>query len=188
MDALTQTELAFQRLQEEIPLKAHCQSYLHGNKCHKGDWCNKMHQFPRVSGLKCEDFQRGECDRLAEDCWFYHDRVVVEETCEDEHRHTTVSSMGATIKHLRQKNKDSSPALPTPHGGEYVTPGEAMPTYRTVKLPRLETNLIKGDWNEWPTFYKGHGLPLAATANISQKSRVEDHQTPENSSSISPAL
>ena len=73
-----------------------CRAYLDRNKCHKGDYCNKSHCYPREDKVLC----RGR--RTLSDCWFYHpgEEVV---TLPDSERLPIVQTMGSLMAELRAK-------------------------------------------------------------------------------------
>ena len=49
-----------------------CKDFMHGYVCNSGDFCKKLHRWPRDDGIICEHFLKGTCRRQTNECWFVH--------------------------------------------------------------------------------------------------------------------
>ena len=81
-----------------------CQFFLRGYKCHKTDFCEKIHKLPREDFVLCKDISKGFCKRTASDCWYWHPEETVE-SLDDKNAPFLVQPMGDLIKYLRKEQK-----------------------------------------------------------------------------------
>ena len=56
----------------DVTTTRRCQVYMTGYRCHKGDYCDKLHRFPKEDGVVCKYFKGKGCTRDAKSCWFLH--------------------------------------------------------------------------------------------------------------------
>ena len=47
----------------DVTTTRRCKVYMAGYWCHKGDWCDRLHRFPKEDGVVCKHFKRNECTR-----------------------------------------------------------------------------------------------------------------------------
>ena len=79
-----------------------CTIYMSGLKCHKGDYCEKSHRFPREDKVLCEYFDGEGCDRPASECWYWHPGTSIKYV-PDDNAPLIVQSMGGIMKYLKEK-------------------------------------------------------------------------------------
>ena len=79
-----------------------CKDYLNGYKCHKGDYCGKIHKFPKEDYVLCKDNVEGYCPRTPLTCWFWHSEESVK-FIPDENAPPIVQSVGDLIKYLKKE-------------------------------------------------------------------------------------
>ena len=79
-----------------------CTIYMSGLKCHKGDYCEKSHRFPREDKVLCEYFDGEGCDRPASECWYWHPGTSIKYV-PDDNAPVIVQSMGGIMKYLKEE-------------------------------------------------------------------------------------
>ena len=84
----------------DVDLGKRCMIYMSGLKCHKGDYCEKLHRFPREDKIVCKHINGEGCSRPVSECWFWHPGNKVKYV-PDENAPVLVPSMGDTMKYIR---------------------------------------------------------------------------------------
>ena len=101
------TDSKLDDLRETTDTLPRCVAYMSGYKCHKGEYCDRYHRFPREDKVVCKDFKEGGCQRPASECWYHHPREVVANWESESERHFLVQPMGDLIKYLRKEEKQN---------------------------------------------------------------------------------
>ena len=81
-----------------------CMAYMSSFKCHKGDYCNKIHRFPKEDGVVCWDNKYEKCLRSTSDCWFSHTGKKVKAPLPENDAPYLVQPMGHLVAYLRSSN------------------------------------------------------------------------------------
>ena len=90
---------------ETVDTTPRCRAHLLGQKCFKGDFCNKSHSYPKEDKILCKYYREKRCSRTASDCWFYHPKQSVTKPIPEEDRYLLVQPMGHLIRDLLSKKK-----------------------------------------------------------------------------------
>ena len=93
---------------ETTDMLSRCRVYMSGFKCQKGDYCDKLHRFPREDKVLCKDHKDGECQRDASDCWFYHPGTRVAKSESNTERPSLFQPTGHLMKILRDREAKKS--------------------------------------------------------------------------------
>ena len=86
----------------DIDINRRCTVYMSGLKCHKGDYCDKIHRYPREDKVLCKYINGKGCTRPAYDCWFWHPGDTVKYV-PDEDAPLLVQSMGDIMKYIKKE-------------------------------------------------------------------------------------
>ena len=74
-------------------------------KCHNGDYCGKIHRYPKEDKIPCRNIKRVYgCKRTADDCWFWH----MGYTAQDELNFAKEQSVGTLLNRLRYRDSEST--------------------------------------------------------------------------------
>ena len=76
-----------------------CVAYMKGLKCHKGEWCELTHRFPREDQVVCKDFIENDCARP--DCWYWHPGNKVKKFVPDPNAPLLVQSVAEAMRYFR---------------------------------------------------------------------------------------
>ena len=90
---------------ETVDTTPRCRAHLLGQKCFKGEYCNKSHSYPKEDKILCKYYREKRCSRTASDCWFYHPKQLVTKPIPEEDRYLLVQPMGHLIRDLLSKKK-----------------------------------------------------------------------------------
>ena len=83
-----------------------CKTFMRGiYKCIKGDYCDKLHRYPKEDNIMCRNFKEGCCQRTIEDCWFQHRPWQSNKRKKEEADYYLIEPMGHTMKRLRGEDK-----------------------------------------------------------------------------------
>ena len=95
---------------ETIDVDKHmrCMAYMSSFKCHKGDYCNKIHRFPKEDGVVCWDNKYEKCLRSTSDCWFSHTGKRVKTSVPDDDPPCLVQPIGHLMASLKRKLTNDS--------------------------------------------------------------------------------
>ena len=86
-----------------------CMVYMSSYKCHKGEYCNKIHRFPKEDGVVCRDNKYTKCLRSTTDCWFSHTGKRVKTSVpHDYDAPCLVQPMGHLMASLKRKLTNDS--------------------------------------------------------------------------------
>ena len=88
----------------DVTTTRRCKVYMAGYWCHKGDWCDRLHRFPKEDGVVCKHFKRNECTRDSRSCWYLHPGKKVEIPAPSDNAQVLVQSVGDVLKYLRRKH------------------------------------------------------------------------------------
>ncbi|CAL4066551.1 unnamed protein product [Meganyctiphanes norvegica] len=97
------TEVVVKNMNEALPMSWHCQTFLSGYKCLKGDYCDKLHEYPRENGIVCRDFISGHCDRRTDECWFQHPGQEVKEKEPNDEAPYVIQPIGELMQYLKKE-------------------------------------------------------------------------------------
>ena len=82
-----------------------CRAHLLGQKCFKGEFCERTHSYPREDKILCKYYRENRCSRTASDCWFYHPRQPAIKPIPEKDRYLLVQPMGHLMRDLLSKRK-----------------------------------------------------------------------------------
>ena len=88
----------------DVDMYLRCKVYMSSFKCHKGEFCNKIHRYPKEDGILCRNFKDNKCTRSASDCWFSHKGEKVKAPLPENDAPYLVQPMGHLVAHLRSSN------------------------------------------------------------------------------------
>ena len=85
-----------------------CMAYMSSFKCHKGDYCNKIHRFPKEDGVVCWYNKYEKCPRSTSNCWFSHTGKRVKTSVPDDDPPCLVQPIGHLMASLKRKLTNDS--------------------------------------------------------------------------------
>ncbi|CAL4236905.1 unnamed protein product, partial [Meganyctiphanes norvegica] len=87
----------------DMDIALRCAVYMSGFKCHKGDYCDKLHRFPREDRVMCKYHIAEGCERTASDCWFWHPGEMFDKFVPDDDAPMIVQSMGDIMSYIKNE-------------------------------------------------------------------------------------
>merc|ERR1711970_1208785 len=87
----------YNELDETADMERRCKIYMKGYRCHKGDYCERLHRLPREDRVLCKYFKEGQCRREADNCWFFHPHIKVNKFKPDDDAPLLVQAVGHTM-------------------------------------------------------------------------------------------
>ena len=98
-----------------------CKTYMKGLRCYKGEYCEKIHKFPREDHIVCQDISSGYCPRTASDCWFLHPEERIN-FIPDENAPFSVQPMGELVRYLNKELVTNPNKYKTSENGRAASP------------------------------------------------------------------
>ena len=95
---------------ETIDMENRCLIYMQGYRCHKGDYCDRIH-LTREDRVLCRLFKEGRCNREASHCWYFHPFKKVNKFEIEEDAPLLVPGVGHIMSYLRNKGTKPSDNL-----------------------------------------------------------------------------
>ena len=100
--------LEYNDIDETIDMENRCIIYMKGYKCHKGDYCERLHWLPREDRVLCRFFKEGRCHREASHCWYFHPHKKVDKFKIEDDAPLLVPGVGHIMSYLRKKDTKPS--------------------------------------------------------------------------------
>ena len=91
------------QIDETIDMEKRCLTFMQGYRCHKGDFCDRVHRLPREDKFLCRLFKEGKCNREASHCWYSHPFKKVNKFETEEDAPLLVPGVGHIMSYLRNK-------------------------------------------------------------------------------------
>ena len=96
------------QIDETIDMEKRCLTFMQGYRCHKGDFCDRVHRLPREDKVLCRLFKEGKCNREASHCWYFHPFKKVNKFEIEEDAPLLVPGVGHIMSYLRNKGTKPS--------------------------------------------------------------------------------